>query len=105
MDRKRLMMVSDAARAGLTALIPLSVVLGLPTMAVILLVTFPINVFRVLFMAGWTGAAPNLVSRRRLGSAVSAVESLVALSFIAGPAIAGILVGLIGAGPTLASTP
>src|SRR4051794_28699688 len=102
MDRRRLMLLSDVARAALTALIPLSVLLGLPTMGVILLVTFPINVFRVMFMAGWTGATPNLVSRRRLGQAVSAVESLVSLSFIAGPAVAGILVGLIGAGPTLA---
>ena len=71
-------------------------------MGVVLLVTFPINAFRVLFMSGWTGAVPNLVGRRALGRAVSAVEALVSLSFIVGPAIAGILVGLIGAGETLA---
>ncbi len=102
MDRRQIMVVSDAGRALLTALIPLSYLLGLPTMGVVLLVTFPINVFRVLFMAGWTGAAPNLVSRRMLGQAVSAVEALVSLSFIAGPALAGILVGIVGAPETLA---
>jgi predicted MFS family arabinose efflux permease len=75
---------------------------GIPTMAVILLVTFPINAFRVLFMAGWSGAVPNLVERRVLGRAVSAVESLVSLAFVVGPAIAGVLVGLIGATETLA---
>jgi MFS transporter, ENTS family, enterobactin (siderophore) exporter len=101
-DRRRLMIVADGARALLVAMIPLSVVLGQPTMGVILLVTFPINVFRVLFMAGWTGAVPNLVDRRQLGAAVSAVEALVALSFIVGPALAGILVGLIGPAETLA---
>ncbi len=101
-DRRRLMLVSDAARALLTALIPLSVLAGLPTMGVILLVTFPINAFRVLFMAGWSGAVPNLVARRTLGKAVAAVEGLVSLSFIVGPAVAGILVGVIGATATLA---
>jgi MFS family permease len=101
-DRRRLMLISDLGRAALTALIPLSVMFGVPTMGVILLVTFPINAFRVLFMSGWTGAVPNLVGRRDLGRAVSAVEGLVSLSFIAGPAIAGILVGIIGATETLA---
>jgi predicted MFS family arabinose efflux permease len=102
LDRRRMMLVSDAMRALLTALIPLSALLGLPTMAVILLVTFPINTFRVLFMSGWTGAVPNLVGRRTLGRAVSAVEGLISLSFIIGPAIAGIAVGAIGATQTLA---
>jgi MFS family permease len=101
-DRRRLMLVSDAARALLTALIPLSALAGVDVMTVILIVTFPINAFRVLFMSGWTGAVPNLVGRRVLGRAVSAVEGLVSLSFIAGPAIAGILVGLIGATETIA---
>ena len=101
-DRRRLMLLSDAARAILTALIPLSALVGLPTMGVILAVTFPINAFRVLFMAGWTAAVPNLVERRALGRAVSAVEGLVSLSFVAGPAVAGILVGIIGATETIA---
>jgi MFS family permease len=101
-DRRRLMLLSDAGRAALTALIPLSVPLSIDTMAVVLLVTFPINVLRVLFMAGWTGAVPNLVGRRTLGRAVGAVEGLISLSFIVGPAIAGVLVGLVGASETLA---
>ena len=101
-DRRRLMLLSDAARAALTALIPLSVLAGVPTLGVILLVTFPINAFRVLFMSGWTAAVPNLVGRRDLGRAVSAVEGLVSVSFVAGPAIAGILVGVVGASATLA---
>lgn len=101
-DRRRLMLLADAGRAALTALIPLSVLLNIPTMGVILLVTFPINIFRVLFMSGWSGAVPNLVDRRVLGRAVSAVEGIVSLSYVIGPAVAGILVGLIGAPQTLA---
>ncbi len=46
-DRRRMIIVADLGRALLTALIPLSVLLGWPTMGVILLVTFPINALRV----------------------------------------------------------
>jgi MFS family permease len=101
-DRRRLMLISDLGRAVLTALIPLSVMFGLPTMGVILLVTFPINAFRVLFMSGWTGAVPNLVGRRSRGRGGSAALGLVSLIYRAGPPLAGILVGMIGATETLA---
>lgn len=101
-DRRRMMLSADAGRAILTALIPLASVLGLPVMAVVLLVSFPINICRVIFMAGWTAAIPNLVGRRQLGRATGVFEAISGGSFIIGPAIAGLLVGWIGAGPTLA---
>ena len=101
-DRRRLMVYADLGRAVLTALIPLSVVLELDTMAVILLVTAPINVLRVLFLAAYTAAVPSLVGRDQVGRANGYAEGIYSLSFILGPAVAGILVALIGAGPTLA---
>ncbi len=101
-DRRRMMLWADAGRAVLTALIPLASILALPVMAVVLLVSFPINVCRVIFMAGWTAAVPNLVGRRQLGRALGTFEAISGGSFIIGPAIAGLLVGRIGAGPTLA---
>lgn len=101
-DRRRMMLSADAGRAILTALIPLASVLGLPVMAMVLLVSFPINICRVIFMAGWTAAIPNLVGRRQLGRATGVFEAISGGSFIIGPAIAGLLVGRIGAGPTLA---
>ncbi len=101
-DRRRMMLWADAGRAVLTALVPLAALLSLPVMGTVLLVSFPINVCRVLFMAGWTAAVPNLVDRRQLGRAMGAFEAVSGGSFIIGPAIAGILVGIIGAGPTLA---
>jgi MFS transporter, ENTS family, enterobactin (siderophore) exporter len=101
-DRRRMMIVADVGRALLTALIPLSVALGGPTMTVILLVVFPINALRVVFMAGWTGAIPNLVGRDRIGPATSYIEAIFALGFIVGPGIAGVLASTVGPGPTLA---
>lgn len=101
-DRRRMMLYADLGRALLTATIPLSVVLGVPTMGVILAVVFPINALRVVFMAAWTGAVPNLVGRALIGPASSYFEAIFALGFILGPGIAGLLASVIGPGPTLA---
>jgi MFS family permease len=101
-DRRRMMLWSDVGRALLTALIPLSMLVGLPTMGVVLLVTAPINALRVLFLAGYTAAVPSLVGRDQVGRANGYSEAIFSLSFIVGPAIAGVLAGIIGPGPTLA---
>lgn len=101
-DRRLIMLYADLGRGALTALIPISYWLGLPTMAVILLVTAPINVLRVFWLAGWTSAMPNLVGRSLVGRAASVSEAFFSLAFLVGPAIAGVLVGVIGAAPTLA---
>ncbi len=101
-DRRRMMLWSDIGRALLTALIPLSFVLGVPTMGVILLVTAPINALRVMFLAAYTAAVPNLAGPGQVGRANGYSEAIFSLSFIVGPAIAGVLIGVIGPGPTLA---
>ena len=101
-DRRRMMLGADAGRAALTALIPLSIALHLPTMAVILIVVGPINALRVVFMAAWTGAIPSLVGRGLIGPATSYLEAIFSIGFIVGPGIAGVLAGVIGPGPTLA---
>lgn len=100
-DRRRMMLFADLGRALLTALIPISFALGLPTMTVILLVTFPISALRVLFMAAYTGAVPNLVGRDDLGRANSYFEGIFSFGFILGPAAAGILAASIGPAATL----
>lgn len=100
-DRRRLIIGADLGRALLTALIPLAYLLGLPIVPVILLVVFPINCLRALFLAGWTSMMPALVGRDQVGRASSYTEAVFSLSFIVGPALAGILVSTIGPGPTL----
>lgn len=101
-DRRLIMLYADLGRGVLTALIPISFWLGLPTMGVILLVTAPINLLRVYWLAAWTAAMPNLVGRAMVGRAASIAEAFFSLAFLIGPAIAGVLVGLIGPAPTLA---
>ena len=101
-DRKRMMILADLGRAGLTALIPLSVALDGPTMAVILIVAAPISVLRSLFMSAYTASVPGLVGRSLIGRANSVFEAVYSVGFILGPAIAGVLAATIGPGPTLA---
>ena len=101
-DRKKMMFVADLGRAFLTALIPLSVVLGGPTMVVILLVAAPMSMLRAFFLAGYTASVPALVGRSQVGKANSYFEAIYSVGFIVGPAIAGLLAATIGPGPTLA---
>ncbi len=97
-DRKRMMFLADLGRAMLTALIPISVVLGGPTLAVILLVTAPMSILRSFFLAGYTASVPILVGRPQLARANSIFEAVYSFGYIIGPAIAGLLAATIGAG-------
>jgi MFS family permease len=101
-DRKRMMFLADLGRAGLTALIPLSVALSGPTMGVILLVAAPMSMLRSFFLAGYTASVPTLVGRSQVGRANSYFEAIYSMGYIIGPAIAGVLAATIGPGPTLA---
>jgi MFS family permease len=101
-DRKRMMFLADLGRAALTALIPLSVALGGPTMAVILIVAAPMSILRAFFLAGYTASVPALVGRSQVGRANSYFEAIYSSGYIIGPAIAGVLASTIGPGPTLA---
>lgn len=100
-DRKRMMFGADLGRAIFTALIPLSDVLHGPTMAVILLVSAPLAIFRAFFRAGYLASMPNLVGRSQLARGNGILETAFSMSFIVGPALAGLLVTAIGPGPTL----
>lgn len=101
-DRKRMMFLADLGRAGLTAMIPLSVALGGPTMTVILLVASPMAILRSFFLAGYTASIPTLVGRGLVGKANSYFEAIYSTGYIVGPAVAGVLAATIGPGPTLA---
>jgi MFS transporter, ENTS family, enterobactin (siderophore) exporter len=100
-DQKRMMVLTDLGRAVLTALIPLSVLLGGPTMAVILIVAAPMSTLRSLFLAAYTAAVPAIVGRPRLAQANSYFEVVYSTGFIIGPAVAGFLSAAIGPGPTM----
>jgi MFS family permease len=101
-DRRRMMFSADLGRAVLTAVIPISVWLGGPTLALILLVTFPMNALRVLWLAAFTAAVPGLVGRGQVARANAVFEASFNVGWIVGPALAGLLAVAIGPGLTIA---
>jgi MFS family permease len=101
-DRRRVMIVADGGRALLTALIPLAVIAGLPAVPVILVVVAPINVLRVLFSAAQNASIPTLAGRERLNAGAGYFEAVWAFGYVLGPALAGVLIALVGPGPTIA---
>ena len=101
-DRRKMMFGADLGRAVLTAVIPISVWLGGPTLALIFLVTVPLNVLRVLWMAAFTAAVPGLVGRGLIARANAIFEAFFTVGWIVGPALAGFLSATIGPGATIA---
>ncbi len=101
-DRRKMMFGADLGRCVLTALVPISVYLGGPTLAVILAVTFPMNVLRVLWLAAYTAAVPGLVGRAEVPRANAIFEAVFNVGWIVGPALAGFLSAAIGPGATIA---
>lgn len=100
-DRRRIMIAANLGRAALAGLIPLSVLLDGPTLAVVLIVAAPISVLRSFFLAAYTAAVPSIVGRPNVPAATSYLEVVYSVGYIAGPAAAGILVAVIGPGLTI----
>lgn len=101
-DRRRMMFVADLGRAVVTVSVPLTYWLGGPTMAVILLITFPLNVLRVLWLAAYTAAVPGLVGRPQIARANAIFETFFNVGWIAGPALAGVLSAALGPASAIA---
>jgi MFS transporter, ENTS family, enterobactin (siderophore) exporter len=101
-DRRRMMLGADFGRAVLTALVPISVAVGGPTLAIVIGVAFPLNVLRVTWLAAYTAAVPGLVGRDQVPRANGIFEAVFNVGWIVGPALAGLLSGWIGPGPTIA---
>jgi MFS family permease len=101
-DRRRLVVAADLGRAALTLLIPIAHWTDLPTLGVLVAVTFPVNALRVVSDAGLSSALPQLAGREHLARANSYMEATLSVPYIVGPGIAGALVAWIDAPSTLA---
>jgi predicted MFS family arabinose efflux permease len=93
-NRKRLMVTCDGARALALASIPVALLLGSVPYALIVAVAF---VDGAGFTVSWVterGALPQLVAPEHLGEAVARNESRIFGAMLAGPPIGGLLFGL-----------
>ena len=100
-DRRRMMLLADLGRAVLTACIPLSIVVGLPTVWVIVVVTPPMAVLSTIFLAAYTAATPALVGRSLIAQATAIFEAVYSTGYIVGPILAGLLAATVGPATTI----
>ncbi len=98
-DRRRLLMLCDAARLVLYGAIPLCWALS-PQIWLLYVVMALASVFEMLFKITYVTAVANLVDKEQIVAANGRLEATNAIAYIAGPALAGVVAGFFG--PTAA---
>jgi len=95
--RRPLMIVSDAGRALAMASIPVAYWLGDLTMLQLYVVAAVVGALSVTFDVSYLSFLPGLVERDRLGEANSKLLGTQSVATLAGPTLAGALIGAFGA--------
>jgi MFS family permease len=100
-DRRTVMIVCDAARAVLVALIPLSGLLGLPVVWSLYAVAVPLSALTPVFLASYAACVPALVGQRQVQRAGGLLQAAAAGGFVCGPVAAALLLSAAGPVTTL----
>jgi MFS family permease len=95
--RKRMMIISDVARAALLVAVPLAFVAKALTIYLLYSVTFLTGVFTVFFDIAYQSYLPVLVDRDQLVDANGKMEASRAAAQVVGPSLAGGTVQLVSA--------
>ena len=95
--RKPILIIGDAARAALLALIPVLWALDALHMWHLLVIQFVVGVFTVLFDVAYQSYLPSLVDRDDLVDGNAKLQLTVSTALIAGPPLAGALIAAIKA--------
>jgi len=90
--RRPTMIVSNAARAGLIALVPVAMFFDRLRVEYLYLVGFALGVFTVFFDLGYQAYLPALVQRRLLTAANSRLQMSASAAELGGPGLGGLLV-------------
>jgi predicted MFS family arabinose efflux permease len=100
---RRVMYVSHAVQAAASAAIPLWALSGAPPLALILIAAFLVGSGRVFADAAAFGAVASVVGPENFTRGQSALSAVWSVGFLAGPALAGVLVAAIGPSFALAA--
>lgn len=98
-DRRRMLMLCDAARLVLYGMVPICWAIS-PQIWLLYVVMGLASIFEMLFRITYVTVVPNLVDKSQIVEANGHLETTNALAYIAGPALAGLVSGLLG--PTAA---
>jgi predicted MFS family arabinose efflux permease len=104
LDRRRrrpVLIACALGNAALIALVPLASVAGLLSIGLLYLVVTLVGLLSMTFDVGALSYVPNLVSHDHLAEANGKIQASTAFAGIAGPGLAGLLVGLVTAPITL----
>jgi len=92
--RRQILIVGDAARAVLLALIPILWATGALQMWHLLVLEFVIGVFTVFFDVSYQSYLPALIEREHLVDGNSKLQLTVGISQVAGPSVSGALIAV-----------
>ena len=99
--RRRLMILADVARAAVIAIIPLAFFLDALSLELLFVVTFLVGALSVVFDISWLTLFTAVARREQYVQANSLLSGSRSMSFIGGPALAGILIQVLSAPITL----
>jgi MFS family permease len=95
--RRQVMILSNIGRAALLALVPLAVLSHILSLYLLFAVAFFVGTLRVFFEIAYQSFLPSIVKRDELVEANSRLEASRAVSSVAGPGAAGLLIQLLSA--------
>src|SRR5881409_3839904 len=95
--RRPILIVGDAARAVLLALIPILWLAGVLQIWHLLVLQFAIGIFTVFFDVAYQSYLPALIEREHLVDGNSKLQVTVGIAQVGGPSLAGALIGAITA--------
>ncbi|HEX6121698.1 MAG TPA: MFS transporter [Ktedonobacterales bacterium] len=103
-DRRRVMIVCDAARAVALGSVPLAAALGRLSLAQLCLVALADGIMEVFFGLAEVSALPRVVPNEQLAAAGAQSQVTGSLSWLLGPALGGVLFGITPGLPSLADS-
>ncbi|WP_108250762.1 MFS transporter [Planctomonas deserti] len=95
--RRPILISSDLARMVLLATIPLAALLGVLSIAQLVVVSLLAGFARVFFDVAYQSYVPSVIGRDRVLAGNSAMEMIRASGHVVGPGVGGVLVTLVGA--------
>ncbi len=95
-DRRRMLLFTQAWMLAAAALLGVLTVTGITTPWILLILTFALSVGSAMNLPVWQAIVPELVAKEELSSAVTLSGIVVNLSRSVGPALAGIVIAAVG---------
>lgn len=94
--RRPIMVATDIGRMLASAIIPIAALNGDLGFAILLTVAVLTGMQSVFFNAAWAALLPSLVGKKHLTDATSKLMGSASLAQVLGPALGGLIVGIIG---------